>query len=130
MNLYLLGIGSNQNTNTTIPVAQKLLSEHFAHITWSSIVESQPFEAECTFPFANTLALIITETPIDELQAITKEIEQLMGRKVNDKQHGIVKIDIDIIKQNEKIIRPTEYKRPYIQKLLPEMRKLTHIPTL
>lgn len=130
MNIYLISIGTNFNPETGISIARKLLEEHFSHITFSSTTSGPSFDTKYTIPFLNTLALIYSTESLDQVQHITKEIEYLMGRTTEDKLHGIVKIDIDIIKQNESILRPQDYSRDYIQRLLPELRENTHLPNL
>jgi 2-amino-4-hydroxy-6-hydroxymethyldihydropteridine diphosphokinase len=57
----------------------------------------------------------------EELVLELKNIEKKMGRLPEHKPIGKIIIDIDLIKWDDEIVKPEDYKRSYIRDLLPEL---------
>jgi 2-amino-4-hydroxy-6-hydroxymethyldihydropteridine diphosphokinase len=55
---------------------------------------------------------------------VAKQIEGLLGRLPEHKQQGSVIVDIDLFGWNGCIVRPEDYNRPYVQRLLPDLEAI------
>jgi len=122
MHSFLLCIGSNYNTLKNIIAVKERLLRYFPEIYFTQTSESEPYGKNYTNQFMNMLATFQSVHPLETTNTILKNIEHEMGRTSEDKKHGKVVIDLDIIAFDAKIVRPTDYKRSYVQDLL------KHIP--
>ena len=118
MHSFLLSIGSNYNTLNNIAVVKELLLRYFTDIYFTQTSESEPIGKNYSDRFVNMLATFQSEHHLDETIKILKQIEQEMGGTSEDKKHGKVIIDLDIIAYDDNIVRPTDYYRTYVQYLL------------
>lgn len=118
MNKALLSIGSNTNALFNLNRAIKKLQLNFNNIQFTETAESKPYGTIYKRPFLNTLAYFKTNMSKDELINCFKSIEIEMGRRPNDKEQGKVIIDIDLIKWNNEIVKPEDFKRSYVRNLL------------
>lgn len=57
----------------------------------------------------------------DELKAATKRIEKECGRNEGERQAGIVRMDIDILKYDEHLEHVDDWDREYIKELIKEL---------
>lgn len=64
-------------------------------------------------PYLNIVAVVNTDKDYESLRNHTKLLERKAGRSKEDKDSGIVPLDIDIVVYNGKIIRPADFNRPY-----------------
>jgi len=62
----------------------------------------------------------------DEIVMRLKIIEKSMGRKPNHKVEGKIIIDIDLIKLDNEVLKPEDFKRSYINELLLEIKDITN----
>ena len=53
---------------------------------------------------------------MEEVKAILKKIEKILGRTQEDKKRGIIAIDIDLLQWNHQVLKPDDLQREYIQK--------------
>ena len=44
-----------------------------------------------------------------------KQIEQQSGRTPESKNNGIIPLDIDLLQWNDTILKPEDFRRPYVQ---------------
>lgn len=123
MNQLILSLGSNTNSEINMIDCRKKLSELFSNIVFSKTSLTMPYGDKYTLNFLNQLALINTNLGQRDIETILKKIEVEMGRSSNDKEQGIVKIDIDLIKWNETFLRSSEWERSYIKDLLPSLNE-------
>lgn len=123
MHRVLLSIGSNTNARLNIKHAIEQLHFIFPSIQFTQTTETEPFGMNFKNIFFNTLAYMQTSLDKDDLIKQFKRIEKEMGRLPNHKKNGIVIIDIDLIKWNDQILKPEDFKRDYIKELLPQVQK-------
>ncbi len=122
MHQYLFSIGSNTYAERNLKKVRLLLSEAFDGIVFSRIYISKPYGLKYKRLFHNVIAQFYSDLSATEITQITKRIEGEMGRKHEDKEMGRVVIDIDLIRENDQILRPDDYGRDYVQVLLPDFR--------
>lgn len=122
MNKAILGIGSNYpDSFNRVEQCCKEISFMVNKATFSSIYQT---EAVCSKPapsYHNCVALIETEIPYNDLKALFKEMEYKAGRNPQDKEKGLVVIDIDIVVWNDEILKPKDMEHSYMKIGLKEL---------
>lgn len=118
MNKYLLCIGSNFDREHNMDRCRKQLSTLYPKSLFSEVVETEAFGEGYVADFFNQIVVIETDEELAVVDRNLTEIELALGRLPDDKSKGIVKIDADLLAQNNIIVKPDDFKRPYILKLL------------
>ena len=118
MSTILLTIGSNTFAKTNIDKAKRMLTFLFPDIIFSEPILTEPEEEKYSYLFRNVLAVVNTEMRPEEVIDKIKQTERAVGRTPRDKYLGKVVIDIDLIKYGDNILRPLDYEREYVQRLL------------
>ena len=124
MHKIVLGIGTNTDARFNMKQATDYLLYYFPNIKFTNTIETEPHGAVFTTPFINALAYFETDLSKDEIHLRLKAIEKNMGRLPSHKEEGVIIIDIDLIKWNNELLKPDDFKRDYIQQLLREMEKI------
>ncbi|WP_309399603.1 2-amino-4-hydroxy-6-hydroxymethyldihydropteridine diphosphokinase [Phocaeicola sp.] len=112
----LLCMGSNTNRFTQLSDARKVLSEAFPDIHFGELMETQAIGSGFHSPFSNQLARFTTTLSSESVHNLFKELERHSGRLPEDKAQGIVKLDIDLLTFDNKVLKPEDMKREYIRR--------------
>ena len=112
----LLCMGSNTNRFTQLSDARKVLSEAFPDIHFGELMETQAIGGGFHSPFSNQLARFTTTLSSESVHNLFKELERHSGRLPGDKAQGIVKLDIDLLTFDNKVLKPEDMKREYIRR--------------
>lgn len=112
----LLCMGSNTNRFTQLSDARKVLSEAFPDIHFGELMETQAIGSGFHSPFSNQLARFTTTLSSESVHNLFKELERHSGRFPGDKAQGIVKLDIDLLTFDNKVLKPEDMKREYIRR--------------
>lgn len=121
MSTILLTIGSNTFAKTNIDKAKRMLSFVFPDIIFSEPILTEPEDDKYSYLFRNVLATVNTELRPEEVIDKIKQTERAVGRTPRDKYLGKVVIDIDLVKYGDNILRPQDFEREYVQRLLPTL---------
>ena len=70
--------------------------------------------------YLNQLVYATTSLTVDDLQSALKDIELRLGRIADDRQQGIVRIDLDLLQYDGQRYHLRDWDRPYIKALLRE----------
>lgn len=124
MSTILLSIGSNTFAKTNIDKAKRMLTFLFPGIVFSEPILTEPEDEKYSYLFRNVLAKADTKMTPEEIIDKIKQTERAVGRTPRDKYLGKMIIDIDLIQYEEKILRPQDYERDYVQQLLPTLPAL------
>ena len=84
-------------------------------------METEAIGSRFLSPFSNQTALFETSIPAEEVRTILKRIERRNGRSPEDKAQGIVKLDIDLLKYDDCVLKPEDMEREFV---LTGMREL------
>ena len=123
MNSCFLCLGSNFNQIDNFKLAHIKLKQYFRFIYFAKIIETEPHGNITRLAlFYNQVALIQTERNIDDLLKIFKCIEKECGRLQDDKQNGIIKMDIDLITFNHQILKEEDLKLEYIKQGIRDLK--------
>lgn len=124
MHKVLLSIGSNTKACSNMSKAEELLRSCFPTIKFTDVIETKPYGEKYTAPFLNSLAYLEADLNRNEVVRKLKAIERKMGRIASHKSDGIVIIDIDLIKWNNKVLKPDDMERSYMPELLLKIDKI------
>ena len=117
----ILCLGSNFDRTDRMAHARQELKEHFPNIRFSTEMETEAIGSRFLSPFSNQTALFETSIPAEEVRTILKRIERRNGRSPEDKAQGIVKLDIDLLKYDDCVLKPEDMEREFV---LTGMREL------
>ena len=92
----------------------RILRNQFVSIAFSNSVYTEPIGLTGSAPFLNQVAVAYTSEQPDEIKHLLKRIEYKLQRMPDDKNFGIVPIDIDLLQWNELILKPDDLRRYYI----------------
>ena len=88
---------------------------------FSELVQTAPIGVASKRMFTNQLAVIETAVPPTLIRSLLKGIERELGRKPEDVQEGIVKIDLDLLCLDGQVLKSEDWQRDYIQAALAEL---------
>ena len=110
----LISIGSNTNRDVNIKLAQKELSIHFKGIYFGKEQDTIPIGMSNPAHFTNQLAKCSTTLSIKEVKNVFKKIESQTGRLPTDKIDGIIKLDIDLLTYDDKVLKEDDMNKHFI----------------
>ena len=112
----LLCMGSNTNRYAQLSVAREALRATFPDIHFGEMMETEAVGSGFHSPFSNQLAKFSTTLSPDSVHDLFKELERRCGRIPEDKAQGVVKLDIDLLVFDNKILKPEDMEREYIRR--------------
>ena len=118
LNTVIISIGSNENREENIQQCRESLTSMFSSIYFSSTSVTKPYGEQYKNDFLNQLVLIYSDQNLSDIQRKIKQLEKEIGREDEDKTNGSVKIDIDIIKWNDQVLKEKDWQRNYVKDLL------------
>lgn len=114
----LLCLGSNLDRHIHLEAARKALTIIFPTIRFGREMTTEAIGNTFLSPFSNQLAQCETMRSPEEVRAALKQIEKDNGRMPEDKQQGIVKLDIDLLMYDDTILKPDDMNKEFIQQEL------------
>lgn len=117
----LLCMGSNYERKSHMANARKSLAHHFTNLRFGEEMETEAIGSKFLSPFSNQLAILSTSLSSEEIRSVLKQIENENGRLPEDKEQGIVKLDIDLLMVDDTILKPDDLKKEFVQKGIQEL---------
>lgn len=71
--------------------------------------------------FHNMLIKTKTTLSLNEMQALAKTLEHIMGNSQEMREKGIVNMDMDIISWDDILVKPKDVEREYYKELAPSI---------
>lgn len=118
LNKVIVGLGSNQDKEKNMAHAVKLLCDYFVSIRFSGAVYTEPVNMLNPSLFLNQVAVAFTEEEPYEIIKYFKSVEKQLGRMPEDKLKENIPIDIDLLQWNDRVLKPSDIQRSYIQTAL------------
>lgn len=115
---YIVCIGSNYNRKENLTFARQKLTESFSSICFAPEQETKPLFFKNPALFSNQVALFYSDKDEETVRKMLKDIEQRSGRRPEDKKEEKVCLDIDMLLYDNKILKPEDWQRGYIQQSL------------
>ena len=107
MHRYIVCIGSNYNRKENLTFARQKLTESFSSICFAPELETEPLFFKNPALFSNQVVMFFSDKD-----------EQRSGRRPEDKKEEKVCLDIDMLLYDNKIVKPEDWQRGYIQQSL------------
>ena len=104
--------------------AREALTSAFPNIRLDIEMETEAIGSDFLSPFSNQVASFETSLSAEEVRTILKQIERDHGRLPEDKSHGIVKIDIDLLMYDDCVLKPQDLKKDFVLKGLKSLTLL------
>ena len=116
MHKVLIAIGSNERQSVHVQWASERLSQLLDNIRLSSRLWTTDVKGSGRW-YMNRLAAGNTLLTVQELEQQLKQLERAAGR--NQER---VTLDLDLMQYDDDRYHLNDWPRPYIQRLLPDMR--------
>ena len=110
----LICLGSNKEYTQRLFNARKALCAHFPDIRFGKEMKTEAIGSHFLSPFGNQLGKFTTTLLPEEIRPLLKQIEKDNGRMADDKEKGIVKLDIDLLMYDDQILKPDDMKRDFV----------------
>ena len=94
--------------------ARKALMKLFPNIRFSKEMTTEAIGDKFLSPFSNQVAKLETSLTIEEIRNLLKKIEKDNRRLPEDKEQGIVKLDIDLLTFDDLILKPNDMEKDYV----------------
>ena len=95
--------------------ARQRLSEMLdGELRFSSVLRTEPINFPSPLPFTNQVARATTGLTANEIQHRLKSLEREAGRKPKDKACGIVRLDLDLLCFDGRVLKAEDWQHPYI----------------
>lgn len=99
-------------------LARRELAELFPSICFAPEQETEPLSFRNPALFSNQVAIFSTSMDETRIYEALKNIERLSGRLPEDKELEKVCLDIDLLAYDDRILKPEDWQRNYIQQEL------------
>lgn len=114
----LLSLASNHEAATHLEEARSKLQTIINNPLFSSELWTLPVGSKHLAKYLNQLMRGTTLLSVEELQRWLKKTEELMGRTPEDRQQGIVRIDLDLLQFDDRRYHEKDWQRDYVKQLL------------
>lgn len=118
---YTISIGSNEQRRENLELARRRLTELFPGIRFSEEEETEPLFFHRPNQFSNQVACFTSDNSAEEITVCLKAIEREAGRRPEEKEQEIVRLDIDLLSCGDTVYKPKDLKRDYIQRGLKQL---------
>jgi len=113
---YILCLGSNEQKKESLQLARERLQSIFPDIHFADEEETEPVGFIRSEKFLNQVGVFTSDLPMSEIKSTLKEIEREAGRKPEDKENGIVLLDIDLLADEFMVYKPVDWDRDYVRR--------------
>lgn len=110
-------IGSNKFPLQHITYAREALMELWPSIFFESELSTPAEGMPESAPFINLVVHFNCEETIEEVRRKFKQIERDCGRCSAEKEKGIIRMDVDLLIYDDKILKPRQLRWPWLQHL-------------
>ena len=114
----VIALASNQDQEDHLHEAQQRLGHLLTVHRFTEAIWTDPIRATRPCRYLNQLLYAETEMTCDELEQALKQMEREMGRTPEDREKGIVPIDLDLMRYDDQRYHLPDWERDYIKKLL------------
>ena len=114
----VISLASNQDQELHLAEAQRRLALLLQVCKYTAAIWTNPISAKRSSQYLNQLLYAETELSCEQLEQSLKNIETELGRKAEDREHGIICIDLDLMRYDDKRYHVDDWEREYIKKLL------------
>ena len=88
---------------------------------YSTVLRTEPVNFPSPQPFTNQVAQVATDLSAEEIRRQLKSLEREAGRKPGDKSCGIVRLDLDLLCFDGRVLKPQDWHRQDVVSALEEL---------
>ena len=114
----MIALASNQEQEQHLHIARQQLEHILAVSKYTEAIWTDPIRSTRPCRYLNQLLYAETEMTCEDLEQALKHIERKMGRMPEDREKGIVKIDLDLMRYDNQRYHLPDWERCYIKNLL------------
>lgn len=118
--IVVIALGTNTDHNRNMDKAMSLISRAVRDVRCSRRIWTEPIGI-ASGRFLNMLVSGSCRLSLQELKMEIKSIERECGRTIEEQRNGIVRMDIDILKYDNKTEHADDWDREYIKELIKEL---------
>lgn len=117
MHTVIIALGSNVYQTDNIDAASAFISERFEDVAFSEYLWTDPIDI-ASDRFLNRLAFVKTSMALNDLKQLLKDMEVNAGSTREEREKGIIKIDVDLLIYDDKRYHLQDWNRDYIKQLI------------
>lgn len=124
---YILCMGSNTNAEKNLLLGRSRLEiledvgdVIYAPEEWTEAVGYKINPA----PFLNQVVKVTSSRPMEWVKSQLKTAEHDAGRTSEEKASEIIRLDIDILSVDERVLKPKDWERDYVQRGIDYIRQV------
>ena len=125
--IIYIGMGSNLSSAAEVLAEARLW---LAELSDDEVVFSMPVRTEpVNFPwpamFTNQVARLTTTMTPTAVKTSLKRMERKAGRTRVETLNGIIRLDLDLLAVDGRVLKPSDWQRPYIRQGVDELKQLS-----
>ena len=120
MRNVIILLSANYDSLSHLERARRRLLQVLFDVSFTPSIWTAPYHSPLPLLYQNQLVYAHTSLPLEDLQMLLKHIEQQLGRTKEEKERGIVRIDIDLMQYGDTRHHLADWERPYMKQLLEE----------
>ena len=114
-------LASNHEPEKNLREARQCLQQILSCMVCTGEHWTEPVGSPGAPLYLNQLAQATTSLSAEQLTDALKQAERLMGRTADDRQRGVVRIDLDLLQYDGQRYHQRDWERDYVKQLLPEL---------
>ncbi|UKK52385.1 2-amino-4-hydroxy-6-hydroxymethyldihydropteridine diphosphokinase [Prevotella sp. E2-28] len=121
MHQVILSLGANYQAEKNLPEARTSLGQILFSPIYTDAIWTEPIASKRSDLYLNQLVKAQTNLDFESLIKEIKDMEIRHGRTLEEREQGIVRIDIDVLEYDGVRHHLRDWQRPYVQDLLPQL---------
>lgn len=117
---FMLALGSNTDATKNIEKAKAMINKEWPEMMWSQSLTTKPIGI-ISDNFINALACGFTTDSYEKVINVTKNIEIKLHYNKEERQQGIIKIDVDVLQYSNKKCKKNDWNREYMKALIKDL---------
>ena len=118
----IIALGSNFEPQINVEKAKQGLGALFPEILFSRSLWTEPVGIQSP-RFVNALAIAHTSWSKEKIESELKRLEKVCGRCREEKEQGVIRIDLDLMLYGEEKLRLKDWNRKYIFTLMNDLEE-------
>jgi 2-amino-4-hydroxy-6-hydroxymethyldihydropteridine diphosphokinase len=113
-----ISLATNFEQERNLSEAHERLRQILFETRYTNAIWTEPYKSKLSAKYINQLVYAKTTLNAEELISVMKAIETSMGRTAQQREKGIVTIDLDLMEHDGVRYHLEDWQRPYIKMLL------------
>ena len=121
MHSCIISLAANFEAEKNLPEARMCLEQILTFTHYTDAVWTEPIGCKLKNLYLNQLVKASTTLSYEDLRSCLKDIELQMGRTSEEREKGIVRLDLDILAFDDERHHLADWERHYVKNLLPQL---------